>query len=557
MVLRGRSVDVLWLLLVGGLSSAWCLTAATKLGPTFDEPCHVERGLTHWRTGSNKPLMSAGCMPLPVDVQTLPVYVWERIRGIPFDPLADLDAILPVARAANLAFWWLLLVYAMRLGRTFGGAWGGRLAVGFVGADPNLLGHATLATTDISVVACMLGLVYHAYHGRDRTGWRRVVVPGLWYGLATLAKASGMVFGAQALIVLGLDHLIRTGRLTPPAGSSIPQMVRFVWHAGYPFRTDLVRTAAVGFAVVFLYCGSDFRTERTFVEWADSLPEGMLRDVMGPTSRNLKVFPNAGEGLLQQVKHNIRGHGTYFLGDWYDRSTLAYFPVALTMKVPVPMLLLLSAVAAIRPRSLNTPLGWFAVVLLVFSLNCRVQLGIRFMFTLMAVTYVALAAAVARGWQGDGLRPVPRWLAAGVLGTLVFATVWAWPNGLGFFNQLWGGSDQGYKYLHDSNLDWGQGLPELAEWHKANGEPPLAVWYYGTDPACLRPPFRYAPLHTLPVPDADTFRILFGNGYFAVAASHLHGYVTLTPHSVTALNWIRTLTPVARTGQFFIYDLRK
>ena len=104
-----------------------------------------------------------------------------------------------MARAANLVFWWRLLVYAMRLGRTFGGAWGGRLAVGLVGFDPNLLGHAALATTDISVVTMMLALVYHAHHGAGRGWWPRVFVPGVCFGLATLAKASGMVFGVQAL----------------------------------------------------------------------------------------------------------------------------------------------------------------------------------------------------------------------------------------------------------------------------------------------------------------------------------------------------------------------
>ncbi|HEY2785713.1 MAG TPA: glycosyltransferase family 39 protein [Fimbriiglobus sp.] len=553
----GRWIDVLWLLAVGGLSSAWCLTAAPKLGATFDEPFYLNAGLTHWRTGSNKLLMSAGTMTLPVDLQTLPLYLWERIRGTPFDSTADIETILPVARGMTLFFWWLLLVYAMRLGRTFGGTWGGRFAVAFVGFDPNFLGHACLATSDIAVAGCMLGLVYHAFYGIGRNWSRRVFIPGLWFGLAILAKASGMVFGMQALLVLGFDHLIRTDRLKPPKGTSHVQKFVFFWHACYPLRKDLFGIAAIGFALVFLYTGSDFQTERTFVEWADTLPEGPVKDVMEPVSRNLCIFTNAGEGLLQQVKHNLRGHGTYFLGDWYERATWKYFPVALTMKVPVPMLLLLSAVIALRPRSLNSPLGWFALVLLLFSLNCRVQLGIRFMFTLMAVTYVALAAAISRGWTGDGMRTIPRGVAIGILGTLIAASTWAWPDGICYFNQLWGGTPDGHKYLHDSNHDWGQGLPELKNWQRTHGEPPLAVWYYGTDPAVLKPPFRNAPLHIVPVPSLEAFHKSFGHGYFAVGCSLLYGYVELDPQTRLALSWLRILTPVDRTGQFFIYDLRK
>src|SRR5580658_8990513 len=114
--------DVLWLLAFGLASSAWCLSAAERVGVTFDEPLYIKAGLTSWRTGSNRLLMRAGTMTLPVDVQTLPIYLWEQIEGQKYDSEADLPAVLPVARAANLIFWWLLLFYTMRLGRTFGGA---------------------------------------------------------------------------------------------------------------------------------------------------------------------------------------------------------------------------------------------------------------------------------------------------------------------------------------------------------------------------------------------------------------------------------------------------
>src|SRR5262249_41036556 len=103
-----RSVDVVWVLLCGVLSSVWCLTAARDLGVTFDEPIYIEKGLERWREGPLSPLIRLGTMPLPVDVQTFPIHIWERFRGTPFDARADLATILPVARAANLVFWWVL-----------------------------------------------------------------------------------------------------------------------------------------------------------------------------------------------------------------------------------------------------------------------------------------------------------------------------------------------------------------------------------------------------------------------------------------------------------------
>ena len=550
-----RRVDWLWLLVVGVASSAWCLTAAAQFGATFDEPLYVRAGLESWRTGSNKPLMSAGAMTLPMDVQTLPLYLGERHRGTPFDPVADLPTLLPVARAMTLVFWWLLLAYTMRLGRTFGGPWAGRVAVTLVGFDPNFLGHAALATTDIAVVACLLALFYHYWHGLGHTWPRRVLLPGILFGVAILAKASGMVFGVQAMIVLGVCHLYQTGAFTPPAGSTLRGKLAHIWHAGYAFRKDLACILLIGFTLVFAYTGSDWTTERTFVEWAAKLPDGPVRSVMLPVSQNLTIFPNAGEALAQQIKHNFRGHGTYLLGEWYQRATWKYFPVALSMKVPLPALVLLAAVLALRPRRLLSPPGWVALVLLAFSLNCRVQIGFRFMFTLMAMAYVAMGVAVVNGWR-EGAWAVPRWLVAAVLVGLISTAVWVWPNGLGYINQFWGGAAEGYRHLHDSNTDWGQGLPELKAWHQANGEPPLAVWYYGTDPAIFHPPFRAVPLHCRPVTSGDDVQRLAGGGFLAVSTTLLYGEPEHTPAGGVAVRWLKSLTPASRTTHFFVYDLR-
>src|SRR5262245_26975492 len=136
---RGWVLDVLWLLVFGGLSSAWCLAAARELGATFDEPVYAAEGLRHWRTGSTGGMMKLGTMPLPVDVQYLPVHLWERWRGRPFDPVADLHEFLAVARSANLVFWWLLLGYALLAGRSLAGPWAGRLAVALLACEPCLL----------------------------------------------------------------------------------------------------------------------------------------------------------------------------------------------------------------------------------------------------------------------------------------------------------------------------------------------------------------------------------------------------------------------------------
>src|SRR6516225_2774126 len=98
----GVLFDWCWLLAWGVASSVWCITAAQQLGATFDEPFYVKEGLEFWRTGSHSELLRLGTMPLPVDVETLPIAVWEWRRGAPFDAGAELETLLPLARAGAL-----------------------------------------------------------------------------------------------------------------------------------------------------------------------------------------------------------------------------------------------------------------------------------------------------------------------------------------------------------------------------------------------------------------------------------------------------------------------
>lgn len=627
----------LWVIVLGVASSAWCVTAAARVGVTFDEPFYVKAGLARWRTGSPYMLMRAGTMTLPVDVQTLPIHVWELLAGRKYATDDDLPRVLPAARAANLVFWWLLLVYSFRLGRTFGGDWGGRLASALAATDPNLLGHASLATTDIACTATFLMLVFHYWHscgvrsaecevrnGESVAGWkRRVLLPGVCYALAIQAKVSGLVFGMEAMILMGIWRFAESGRLTSAPGSSWKEKFIHFWHACYPLRRDIASATAIALSLVFVYTGTDWKPDSNFVKWADALPEGRVKAIAAPLSHHLAVFPNAAVGLLYQFTHNVQGHDTFLLGHWYAHPTPAYFPLALAMKLPAAVLVLLGVALWTHPRRFVTPIAAIALLLLVLSVNYRVQIGIRFMFPMIALTYVALATAIARGWSGlgnsgeqslrftspspqtgccsgererlarsghededaasdnaaecrpphpgphhasgrDGRAPqnaaAPRplaWLTAATIATTAVAAISVWPRGICYFNPLWGGTEEGATLLHDSNYDWGQGLPELREWCREHDEERIAVWYYGLDPAVNHAPFDHVSLDQQPH-GGDSLRIRSACGnhrYLAVSVGCFDLDEDITPNFRASIEWVRARTPVARTTCFYIYGL--
>ena len=299
----GRAWATLAVVGMIALSSALIVRADPQSGATFDEPFYVAKGLESWRTGSNRALMTAGTMPLPVDVATLPLYAWETWRGTPFHPVNDFAELLPVARRALLPFWWLLVTYAALWGYALGRGGGAVFAAGFVAFEPNLLAHAALATTDIAACATITAAAFHFYAGRGAKRLRRVVVPRplvcrrVVYESLRAGVRADPVFGDRAV--------------PPPA----PGALVVARHGAVAHRLSIHRIDRRGRDARLRRLGLGHRT--SFVAWADGLRDSPGKPVLRNVARHLRVFPNGLEGLVQQVKHNSRGHGAYLLGIYH------------------------------------------------------------------------------------------------------------------------------------------------------------------------------------------------------------------------------------------------
>lgn len=130
------------------------------------------------------------------------------------------------------------------------------------------------------------------------------------------------------------------------------------------------------------------------------------------------------------------------------------------------------------------------------------------------------------------------------------------PHQLAYFNELVGGPDRGYRYLLDSNLDWGQDLRGVKEYMDRENVPIIYLSYFGTAPPSYYG-IRYQfvpgtwplewPVQTERVP-ADTARKLL-----AISVNNLQDL--LNP-SYPLFEWLREREPIAKIGySIFIYDL--
>jgi len=548
-------LDIAWLLFWGVLSSVWCVTAAQRLSATFDEPYNLNAGLESWQTGSFKRLVDTGKMPLPIWLETAPLHFWEQWRGKPIDLDSDIDAALLVARTTALVFWWLLLWYGWVAGRQLAGPWGGRLAVLFLACEPSLLAHAFLVTGDLAVAACLLALFVHYRLGRPGGWWLRVGVPALWLAAAVLSKASGMVFGLLGMAILEIEYRLRDR--TDLSGWRERARAAPASLCDAASRRQLAQAFWIGLALVFVFCGSDWRASPSFVKWANQLPDTLVGDSMRWLSTHLCIFSNAGNGIAYQLRANFMTQPSFLLGEVHPRAVWYYFPVALSIKLTIPLLVLPFVLVWLAPRSLWNWSCVLAGLLFLFTLNCRIQRGgVRYVTPLVVMAAVGLTAALVRAAR-EAPAPWRRRTAQLLTIALPIWLVWAacsvWPHGLCYVNELWGGPGDGYKLLAESNYDWGQGVKELLAWQRRHDAGTIDVVYIGTDPRVLHPPFHL-------VPDAcwqpEALRGNVRGRYLAVGTTFLYSITSIDkPYARQLIEWLRESRPVARTTTFLVYDL--
>ena len=121
------------------------------------------------------------------------------------------------------------------------------------------------------------------------------------------------------------------------------------------------------------------------------------------------------------------------------------------------------------------------------------------------------------------------------------------PHYLAYFNEIAGGPEGGYRYLVDSNLDWGQDLKGLKTWTDANGVARIKLSYFGTaDPEYYRIPCELLPGQMLP-PPRDVIRHVEPGDIVAVSATNLQG-VYLEPEVRPLMARLRAQAPVATIG---------
>jgi 4-amino-4-deoxy-L-arabinose transferase-like glycosyltransferase len=442
---------------------------------------------------------------------------WELGYWFEWAHRADYHDLLVRARAVSVVLLLATVLGVYVWAHDLAGLRGGLLAGALAAASPNLLAHGRLVTPDIGLACFVVWAAWATDRARgtgpasDAAGGRDLAwtaLAGLLTGLACLAKLPGLVL----VPVLGIALC-----LAPGSG-----------------RRRLLRGALfVAVVLLVLYAAYGFP------------PPGSVRSLPTPLPAPYV------SGIATQLDEEP--YWGYLLGEVRNVGWPHYYLVAFLVKVPVPVLLLgaLAVVASVRERRRDCalPLVLAAVFFVALGLVTKKNVGLRYVLPVLPLLHVAVVAALpASGATGRARtwRPAAVGLLAAVAvigGVLASATPLAYFNGV---ERLRGGKRQ---VLVDSNLDWGQALPDLRDWMAREGVRTIRLAYFGrVDPALYGIDWYTLPLTPTDGACAMSATLAVGRPYLMRIKRHRRAQPEYSWSRPDSWAWLRDREPDAELG---------
>lgn len=477
------------------------LTSIRRKSATFDEGAHLPAGYSYWayrdfRMNMEHPPLIKLLAGLPLRALSAKAdsahAAWKTADQFYFGEeflysWNDADRMLFWGRLPIVLLSGLFGIAAFFCAREWYGAKAGYVALLLYLFTPDLLAHGQLVTTDLGVAGFLFLAVYAFFQALRQLTPARVFLAALAGGLAIVTKFSGvLVF--PILAIIGLLY----------AFSAAPLVVRF----GKERARTLTSWAGKVGVVAGVLAGSailSFALIWTCYGWRYSMTpdpaisQGIHWDRIGPAeslvadamrwARAQHLLPEAFAYGFLRTQDSAANRSAFLMGEYSTEGWWYYFLVSFGVKTPIPLLILI-LLAAVFIRRYGA--GWLAEATLLvpvavyaaFALSSNLNIGHRHLLPVYPFLIV-FASKMGRALDFGRQRALAI-ACAGLLAWNVVETARTYPNFLTYFNEFAGGPSNGYRWLVDSNLDWGQDLKELARYRREHPGEPFFLSYFGT-----------------------------------------------------------------------------
>lgn len=402
----------------------------------------------------------------------------------------------------------LLGLFVFLAAREMFGTLAAFIALTLVVFEPTLIAHGAMVATDTGLTCFIVATIYAFYRYVKAPSVGRMIVVGLAGGLAAVTKHSAVLL-LPMVALLAISEVIR-GTSVSEKGSAPTSESR----AKQSLRLGLSLFAATVVAAVVIWAFYGFRYA--------ARPNGMqvnppLTEAVTPLKpleargilalANWHLLPESYLYGFADIRAMANYMPSYIFGKVYAHGVWFYFPVVFVIKSTLALLLLLLiAIAAIATGKLR---AWREIlfltippgVYLLVTMGSKLNIGARHILVLFVFTALLAAGAAAALIRLDR-----RWLYP--IGALVLfhmvSCLRMFPTSyMAYANELWGGPSQTYKYLTDSNTDWGQQLLATKKYLDQRGV--KNCWFAYFPYSAIRPADYGIPCRPLPNPDSGWF----------------------------------------------------
>jgi 4-amino-4-deoxy-L-arabinose transferase-like glycosyltransferase len=575
--MSGR-LEIILCLLIASLFAAISYSAIRTKSPTYDEPMHFGGGYAHAylhddRTDPENPLLFKFWPMLVIPRGALHAdpnsQAWLDAGQIFANQRWSIDALfarhpdygmalLNRARLMMVLLGVFLCLASAWWAHQIAGPWAATAASLLIALDPNFLAHAPLVKNDVPMTLALLVTLIAMWRVGNRVTILNVMALALACAVSINVKLSAVLVPQIVAVVLLVRAMMSRpwvflGRRAESRARRLLVVFAILL---------LVGVVMFGFTWTvygFRYAPSDnpnlkFAADEPFAGGADYLIAFASKHHLLPEAFCI--------GFLRQHT-DIHSTLNYLLGAIRVRGWWYYFPFVFLVKSPIATLVaaLLAILAALKLRSRQEDRidRWTTICLLLPSaiyllsgMMSDYDHGIRSMLPIVPPVYVAVAVTFARVrkfWPRSS-----NTIAAILLLGLAVETLAAFPDYIPFFNVAAGGSRGGMRLLGDSNIDWGQDLSGLVQWHREHPDTKIYLAYYGgVDPTTFGVP--YTPLPGYYAKELDAVPDPHEPGVLAISATLLQGIYVREPWTGLYAE-IRTWKPrEVIGGSIYLYDI--
>ena len=454
---------------------------------------------------------------------------WEFGDVFLYESGNDADFLIFWARLPMILIGLLLAFFVFQLARKTYGQRAAILALILCAFSPTILAHTRYVTTDVGAAAAFFIATYFLLKWINQRGSKNLIVAGLVFGLAMLTKFSLALivpYFVLLVVVWALVEKIDEDSFRTYFTKTLKTLVQSL--------AALFLIGLIGMALVWpVYKAHvlNYPVEKQLHDAQENLKTYGNRTLADPViymsdKPYLRPYGQYMTGLLMVMQRAVGGNTVYFLGEISREGWIHYFPTVYFLKVPIAfhiltLIALVFALTKLVKASRNKGrfkriglwikghfnefalLGLLAVYWIA-TFKSNLNIGVRHILPTFPVLYVLISGQVVnwlkipwadlkdKVFSASHLKDKALTFSSAFIKTyfkyiaILILVAWyigvslmIYPAYLTFFNQAVGGPEQGYKYVTDSNLDWGQDLKDLSQWVKKENIDHIYIDYFG------------------------------------------------------------------------------